>query len=224
MRFDRDPFAFQKQASTLYGTDNLEISGFSSTSDNKIYLNNNMPLRGFLSTYFHETGHYMGVNTSFREILSPKMYRTTQLNISKFHKAILFRAIMLKDNPIILRPFIFNIANQTLNLFFRNNFDPNMLDIHILSPDKLKSVFMEGEDVNGYTYKNDREIRNLEVDAFTVQVGCLKIIENTLKSIDIPISGSTPTHTRAINIVSRAFYRNTNISSTFDRKNPYFPV
>lgn len=230
----RDQIPFQTGDPSLNDTnedeDNLQILGL--RKGRQIFLPP-ASLINTLSTYLHEVGHIIGDDMSFQagldnsdnaQVLSIDDVK----NVYKMIQLSEIEQIFLRENLInndkIESPesydLLKSIANKLLKSFTKESFDPEEVTVNFVSQESLEQLAFESDistisqDSDGKRYaKNSKEGRNSEIPAYTTEIICLQILENTLhryRLLDLNsefIIGTTlsPSHQRAKNLLNRAF-------------------
>lgn len=202
--------------------------GFSSGND--IYQSPQSFIDG-ISTYCHEVGHVLGDRLSFQAGLKWwQVENVRSLDEIKNYKISIYlepteiqylrKSISNKKNTHINDEGLI-IAGKLLNTFSMGNFHPRMVNFHNISQRELEKILArEGSSTtktaNGEVLPvNSRAGRDSEIPSFTTEVACLLLLENTLIKYRINFNesdlgfctSSSPSHQRAINIVSGALSR-----------------
>lgn len=216
MKIETNPFIFKepKDFALYSNTETLTTSAVGFHSDNNIYLIPR-PWISILGTYCHEVGHIKGNLHSFVDglILTPSECKKTTVPLSQKEKSYIRNQRRLGEPDVEMNDILGNLADKILSTFLNGNFNPQNVYLYNVSPEKMKKIVGKN-----FSAPNTKRTRNVELSAYITQVGCLQILENTLKKNNL-IEGQkhlffsqskSPGHQRAINIVARA-YRKTDI-------------
>ena len=177
----------------------------------------------FLERYFHEAGHIIGWNLSFkdRDVLTPDEAKIAKVaNIDFKTRAMVLTA--LKLNIPGQEKLLFDFANSILDTFTKRNFDLSVIRVHYNFPRERLDKIARRMQKKATTYivtntgeiqlTSSRDGRNDEIPSYATMRACIKIMENTL---DLPLikyhkigEGFSSSHARAFNIVDRAYTQN----------------
>lgn len=193
-----------------------------------------LPPRYLFGSYCHEVGHLVGDNESFKlgHVLTPDEVKTHILPINSPCSTKL-RKMFFQDNPAEIDQIAttISLANKILEIYTHFRFDPTSIKINTNIPSSDMASLMMCQEASGSTYEfidgeirfiNSRSGRNSEMPAYATQIACLIILAQSLQlpveSVGVSqMSSRSPSHSRAIKIVYRAYERNGWIlPSTFD--------
>lgn len=226
MFIETHPMAFRsKEPTVFYGKNGQAVAGF--VYQQEVLITADYGLRQYIQAYFHEMGHIMGQYLSFKyQTLSPDKCKETFIEVPENVKRNLNANLTSVPNSDTLDSAI-NLCNNILRVYTKGAFNPDSIKVNELSKDDLRDSWIGKSKNSGngeVYYPNTRACRNAELDAMTVEAGCLTILENSVPfSEQFKIAPNSTAHIRAANIVSRAYkYPTTILESTFDLMDPLY--
>ena len=191
-----------------------------------IYLVESSPVN-FLLRYFHEIGHILGDDLSYRDgdILTPAEVVSTQAPIDYSETFMLFSQVISAPGYDRVNNLTIESANIILNTFTLGKFDPTSIKLHYpVTQEELEDLLKSAHETPGIIINekgelegvNTKDGRDAEISAMAVEIGCLKILENTINSlspqdllsITVQREDKGDSHSRAMKIVERTYQPN----------------
>ncbi len=186
-----------------------------------------------LRLYFHEMGHVIGSELSFKggQVLTPSEVKSSACPIS-ITELIRLLGYLSLDYPALYQDiYLMPSANAALSIFTKGNFDPLTVTVHENVSREGIEALVKKNNIAGFAGKlqedgelvtsYNRNIRNVELPATAVEIGCLWLLEKQLRSY---FPGKTmilnepvfPSHNIAFRIAARAYSHDLIIPSLID--------
>lgn len=176
----------------------------------------------FLERYFHEAGHIIGWNLSFKglEVLTPDEAKIAKVeNMDPETKAKVIAA--LRSNKPGQEELLVDFAKSVLQTYTKGNFDLSIIKVHYnFSEKKLVEIARRlQKKATTYIVLDDGQIkltsskkgRDDEIPSYATMRACIKIMENTLGLPEIKYTVNrdaiNTSHGRAFVIVDEAYSR-----------------
>lgn len=174
--------------------------------------------------YFHEMGHVIE-DLDTVSILTPDQVKQTRVNLST-PDAIYLAAYLNGTEEGWMPRWVRKICDSFIRTYTRWTFDPAAVGITYFTNEQIAGVInrrgshtvrrMGDDSVQLYVYRGDAHACDTELDSVLCQVGCLHILENSLKAnkllkavgLDMNITigkHDMIAYQRAQNIVARAY-------------------